>query len=83
MIVDIGRPPTGGITPFDVYVALSRAKGRESIRLLRDFDEKLLQQHPSENLLVEDERLKKLDEDTKRWWQSIQNLTGTRHLQSS
>lgn len=83
VIVDIGRPPTGGITPFDVYVALSRAKGRESIRLLRDFDEKLLQQHPSENLLVEDERLKKLDEDTKRWWQSVQNLTGTRHLQSS
>jgi hypothetical protein len=70
-IVDIGRPPTGGITPFNIYVALSRAKGRDGIRLLRDFDERLLQQHPSEYLRFEDDRLKKLHEETERWWRII------------
>jgi hypothetical protein len=74
VIVDIGRPPTGTITPFNVYVALSRAKGRDSIRLLRDFDERLLQQHPNEHLRVEDERLKKLDEETERWWKVIEEI---------
>jgi hypothetical protein len=72
VIVDIGRPPTGALTPFNIYVALSRAKGRDSIRLLRDFDERLLQQHPNEYLRVEDERLKILDEETERWWKVLQ-----------
>lgn len=72
VIVDIARPPTGGITPFNVYVALSRAKGQNSIRLLRDFDERLLQQHPNEYLRVEDDRLRLLDEKTERWWRVIQ-----------
>ena len=70
-IVDIGRPPTGHLTPFNIYVALSRAKGRDGIRLLRDFDERLLQQHPSEYLRMEDDRLKALDEDTEKWWRII------------
>ena len=73
-IVDIGRPPTGSLTPFNVYVALSRAKGRDSIRLLRDFDERLLQRHPNEYLRIEDERLKRLDEDTEREWQILRQL---------
>jgi ATP-dependent exoDNAse (exonuclease V) alpha subunit len=67
VIVNIGRPPSGGLTPFNVYVALSRAKGRDSIRLLRDFDECLFQQHPSEYLRIEDDRLKELDRETKKW----------------
>jgi ATP-dependent exoDNAse (exonuclease V) alpha subunit len=70
-IVDIGRPPTGGLTPFNIYVALSRARGREGIRLLRDFDEQLLQQHPNQFLRVEDDRLKKLDDETKNWWEIV------------
>ncbi|KAJ8586619.1 hypothetical protein M405DRAFT_743303, partial [Rhizopogon salebrosus TDB-379] len=27
-IIDIGTPPTGGLTPFNVYVALSRSHER-------------------------------------------------------
>ena len=68
VIVDIGPPPHGSLTPFNIYVALSRGMGRDNIRLLRDFDEKLLQQHPSEYLRLEDERLKMLDEKTKTLW---------------
>lgn len=64
IIIDIGRPPSGGISPFNIYVALSRAKGRDSIRLLQDFDEKLLQQDPNEYLHLEDERLLQLEEDS-------------------
>ncbi|KAF8119744.1 hypothetical protein EV363DRAFT_1146192, partial [Boletus edulis] len=71
-IIDIATPPSGSLTPFNVYVALSRCRGRESIRLLRDFDEKLLMSHPSEYLRLEDERLVKLDQDTRRWWDKVQ-----------
>jgi len=49
-------------------VALSHCQGRNSIRLLRDFDEKLLTTHPCEFLRDEEERLETLDEMTKQWW---------------
>ncbi|KAF8309531.1 uncharacterized protein EI90DRAFT_2958593 [Cantharellus anzutake] len=41
VIIDLASPPTGALTPFSAYVALSRSSGRETIRLLRDFDETL------------------------------------------
>ncbi len=50
VIVDIGRPPSGKLSPFGAYVALSRSRGRDTIRLLREFDEELFQHHPSEHL---------------------------------
>ncbi|OAX33634.1 hypothetical protein K503DRAFT_775415, partial [Rhizopogon vinicolor AM-OR11-026] len=56
-MIDIGTPPTGGLTSFNVYVALSRSRGQDNIRLLRDFDEKMLMRHPREYLRIEDERL--------------------------
>ena len=31
VIVDIGSPPFGRLTPFNVYVALSRGTGRDNI----------------------------------------------------
>ena len=68
VLVDIATPPYGRLTPFNVYVALSRGTGRENIRLLRDFDETLLQHHPSEYLRLEDERLEHLNADTKEIW---------------
>jgi len=40
-IVDLAKPPSGQLTPFNAYVALSRSRGRSSICLLRDFDEGL------------------------------------------
>jgi ATP-dependent exoDNAse (exonuclease V) alpha subunit len=68
VIIDIATPPTAGLTPFNVYVALSRARGRDGVRLLRDFDEKLLMTHPCEHLRIEDERLAKMDRETEEWW---------------
>ena len=68
VIVDIGPPPFGHLTPFNIYVALSRGTGRDSIRLLQDFDETLLKHHPSEYLRLEDERLDTLNESTKKLW---------------
>ncbi|KIL66493.1 hypothetical protein M378DRAFT_54183, partial [Amanita muscaria Koide BX008] len=60
VIVDLGRPPTGKLTPFNAYVALSRSSGRETIKLLRDFDEKLFITVPSETLEEEDRHLEEL-----------------------
>ena len=71
VIVDIGPVPEKfGISPLGVYVALSRGRGREQIRLLRDFDDDLFTKHPSEDLRVEDERLTTLTEMTKDRWDS-------------
>ncbi|RDB27295.1 ATP-dependent DNA helicase PIF1 [Hypsizygus marmoreus] len=64
VIVDLAKPPTGELTPFHAYVALSRSRGRDTIRLLRNFDEKLFTTHPSEDLRLEDIRLEKLDRNT-------------------
>ncbi|TFY67448.1 hypothetical protein EVJ58_g1608 [Rhodofomes roseus] len=69
VIVDIASPPSGSdLTLFNIYVALSRSAGRETIRLLRDFDERLLFKPIDVALQVEDERLDKLDGETRRWW---------------
>ena len=53
VLIDIGRPPTRSLSPFSVYVALSRSRGRNTIRLLRPFDANLFQNHPSEALREE------------------------------
>ena len=47
-----------------MYVAFSRGTCRDHIRLLRDLDEILAQQHPSKYLRLEDERLDLLNEET-------------------
>ena len=71
VVVDIASPPTSGLSLFNLYVALSRSSGRDTIRLLRDFDdETFLQAHVPE-LLEEDERLEELDAVTKKWWAKI------------
>ena len=68
VVVDIASPPTSGLSLFNLYVALSRSSGRNTIRLLRDFDdETFLQAHVPE-LLEEDERLEGLDAVTRKWW---------------
>jgi len=60
VIIDIGKPPTGSLLPFSIYV--------DTIRLLRDFDTNLFQNHPSEAFRREMKRLKHLNEVTKREW---------------
>lgn len=70
VIVDIGATKRFPVDAFAAYVALSRSRGRETIRLLRDFDNKIFTQHPSEELRIEDERLKMLQEETKKRFDS-------------
>ncbi|KAF8812817.1 hypothetical protein BYT27DRAFT_7272529 [Phlegmacium glaucopus] len=65
VIVDIAKPPSGRLSPFSVYVALSRSKGRKTIRILRDFDPTLFMHHPSEDLRADMARLERLNEQLK------------------
>ena len=65
VIVDISKPPTGALSPFSVYVALSRSRGRKTIRILREFDPALFMHHPSDDLRIDMARLEHLDERTK------------------
>jgi ATP-dependent exoDNAse (exonuclease V) alpha subunit len=67
VIIDIGEP-TGLLSPFSVYVALSRSRGRDTIRLLREFDANLFQNHPSEALRKDMNRIEVLNERTKKEW---------------
>ena len=71
VLVDIGSPPTGTLSLFNLYVALSRSSGRTAIRLLRDFDDKLFQASHDTELMIEDERLEKLDGITKAWYEKM------------
>ncbi|KAG2085768.1 uncharacterized protein F5147DRAFT_781896 [Suillus discolor] len=65
VIVDLGKTSSFALDPFHAYVVLSQSRGRETIRLLREFDDKLLTHHPSEDLCQEDERLYCLAKATK------------------
>jgi len=71
VIVDIASPPSGKLSLFNLYVALSRSSGRETIRLLREFDDKIFLEAHEPELVLEDERLDDLDSMTKLWWQEI------------
>ena len=74
VIVDISKPPTGSLSPFNVYVALSRSRGRATIRILRDFDPALLMHHPSEELRRDMVRLEELDKKTKEAYEDVEML---------
>jgi hypothetical protein len=75
-IADIAMPPSGTLTLFNLYVALSRSSGQESIRLLRDFNEDIFMQPHNPALTQEDERLETLHETTKRWWETMKTDAG-------
>ncbi len=69
VIVDIKSPPgPAKLSLFNLYVALSRSSGRQTIRLLRDFDPRLFFEAHEDDLLKEDERLEDEDRKTKQWW---------------
>jgi hypothetical protein len=70
-ILDLASPPTGKLTLFNLYVALSHSKGHSSVRLLQDFDDKVFKQSHDPALILEDERLESLNEKTKTWWNQI------------
>ena len=64
VIIDLAKTPTGALNGFNAYVALSRSRGKSTIRLLRDFDSKLFTVHPNKLLRQEDERLAMLARET-------------------
>jgi hypothetical protein len=64
VLVDIGKTTRFGLSPFNAYVALCCSRGRETNRLLRDFDDNLFIRHPSEDLRIEDERIDGLAKQT-------------------
>ena len=57
VIVNIRRPLTGELTPFNVCVALSQGKSHDRVRLLHDFEDKLFMSHPCKFSHQEDARL--------------------------
>ncbi|KAG8724803.1 hypothetical protein FRC09_013989 [Ceratobasidium sp. 395] len=71
-IIDIAEPPTGGkLSQPNVYVALSRCSGLNSIRILRDFDRSILRRPINLDLIQDDERLERLNATTKAWWDHL------------
>ena len=70
VIVDISKPPTGLLSPFSMYVALSRSRGQKTIQILRDFDPTLLMHHLSEDLRSDMARLECIDEQTKEMYEN-------------
>lgn len=77
VIVDIARPPKGGLSIFNLYVALSRSSGRESIRLLREFEDSLFLRPLPPELVDEDERLDRLNEMTRKAYDEGRFTLGT------
>ena len=71
IIIDIGKPPTGTLYLFSAYVVLSWSRGRDTIQLLRDFNNNLFRNHPSKALRREMTRLEALNDATREWegWQ--------------
>ena len=70
LLIDLGKPGSGAITPFNTCVACSRAQGRAGVRFVRDVDWAQFTSHPSEFLRNADERLMELDRRTKERCQS-------------
>ncbi|KAH8977001.1 hypothetical protein EDB83DRAFT_2538232 [Lactarius deliciosus] len=75
VIIDIGKLPSGSLTGFNAYVALSTNRGRDTIRLLRGFDPRLFTVHPNEQLRTEDERLAALEAATLLRYKSSDSVT--------
>jgi hypothetical protein len=61
VIVDIASPPTSGLSLFNIYFSLACSSGRETIRLLRGFEDGMFLQAHEPELVDEDERLERMD----------------------
>jgi len=70
VIVDNGLTQRFSVDTFAAYIALSQSQGWETIRLLRDFDDKIFTKHPSEHLWNEDTCLAALMWSTKTRFES-------------
>jgi len=74
VVIDIASPPSARLSLFNLYIALSRSSGRNTIRLLRDFDDDMFLQGHEPELIEEDDRLEQLDEITGKWWTEMQAM---------
>ena len=59
VLIDIGTTKKFPVTPLSVYMA-SWSRRKDSVWLLRDFNNAIFMRHPSEDLWKEDERLELL-----------------------
>jgi hypothetical protein len=66
VLIDLATPPTGGLTHFNAYVALSRSQTRDTAGLLRSFEDRLFTTPPDENLVQEDAELERLNKSTQK-----------------
>ena len=66
--MDIATSPSGGLTLFNLYLALSRSSGRLTIHPLRDLGDELLKKGHHAELL---ENLNELNEKTLKWWREM------------
>jgi len=74
-MIDIAKPPTGGdLSLFNIYVSLSRCKGRHTIRILWGFEKSMLFKTVDTQLLLEDERLQQLDVETRQGTEVVQRV---------
>jgi hypothetical protein len=72
VIVDLAQPPTGGgLNLFNLYVALSRSSGRSTIRILRPFKEELFSASHRSDLMDEDDRLERMDQQCRERYLSL------------
>ena len=67
VLVNIALPPTGGLSLFNLYVALSQSSSHSTIQLLWDFDNKTFKGGHNPELLSEDGQLDYLDGITRKW----------------
>ena len=58
----------GGLSLFNLYVALFRSSGQSTIRLLRDLNVKVFQAAHYPELLAENDRLETLNNKTLKEW---------------
>ena len=58
----------GGLSLSNLYVALSRSSGQSTIRILCDFDENIFKTPQNPKLLVENDRLRLLNEKMLKEW---------------
>jgi ATP-dependent exoDNAse (exonuclease V) alpha subunit len=68
VIIDLATPPSGGLTLFNAYVALSQSRTRRHAKLQRAFEDKLFQTPLNEYLVEEDARPEHLN------WLSQQSM---------
>ncbi|KAF8485528.1 hypothetical protein JB92DRAFT_2760948 [Gautieria morchelliformis] len=71
VIIDIGNPPSGGLNAFNAYVAISRGRSREMVRLLWDFNTSIFTSHPNLDLAECDSCLERLDKETEKKYVSL------------